>query len=79
MRNTQEGHSIAMDNAPIHVHENIESTLGILRCVFSPTYCYEFDSIEQTWIFSKVKRHKFIKEKVISKHLFRILTSVIIE
>ncbi|CEI98112.1 hypothetical protein RMCBS344292_12229 [Rhizopus microsporus] len=69
------GYYIVMDNASIHTHENIKKYIEYrgYKYVYLPTYSPELNPIEQFWAVakSKVKRHRFLQEDILSKKNYR--------
>lgn len=58
---------LIMDNAPIHINEDIKSVIEWrgYRCVYLPPYSPELNLIEQFWSVckSKLKRERLLEEK----------------
>jgi transposase len=61
------GHYLVMDNAPIHMHEDIQKHIESrgYGCVYLPPYSPELNPIEQFWSVckSKLKREQLLDEE----------------
>ncbi|KAG1229506.1 hypothetical protein G6F68_006669 [Rhizopus microsporus] len=74
------GHHIVIDNAPNHMHGNIRKYIeyrGYKR-MYLLTYSPKLNPIEQFWamVKSKVKRHRFLQEDILSKRITEACKSV---
>jgi transposase len=64
---------LIMDNAPIHINEDIKSVIEGrgYRCVYLPPYSLELNPIEQFWSVckSKLKRERLLEEETLSSRI----------
>lgn len=71
-----------MDNAPIHIHDDIEKFIEDrgYRCIYLPLYSPELNPIEQFWSICKckLKREQLLDEKALSTRIAEAYNQILI-